>query len=383
MKTLRQTITGADAYAGDLVLGHQVDDVVGHAPMQLGSDAPAARRRRTKYFSRRARRQVAKRALAVLALRGRGRSPPGSRRWPGSRSVRDRTSRLPTAASRCVSGSSPVAQARSRSATGRPVAPPRAAARGGRRPRAADRSPARNRFPGPTSASMTFDHSSGLGRILQQVVVVHERTEAAGDDERRQAVGELIELARPHSADPSRSWIRSHEQRGDVARQARGIRRDTACDAAPTAIPWSGCPDPSACATAVIAACRTSPSGSVLASAISFRCDVRVPRCFSSAIAVSRTGAAASSSAAPTARDASGCFIRPSASTLAHRTSVEACRRPARRRAMRRGGRPLSAAMADSPPRRLRRQRDQRTRGGAALLVVAHADPRQGLDGRG
>ena len=43
---------------------------------------------------------------------------------------------------------------------------------------------------------MTFNQSSGSRRVLQHVVVVHERREPAADDERRQPIAELIDIVR-------------------------------------------------------------------------------------------------------------------------------------------------------------------------------------------
>ena len=79
------------------------------------------RRRAAKYFSRSAA------AARETSARGSGRrapsrSPPGCRRWRGSRSARGRTSPPRRAPSRCVSGSSPVAQGTLQIRIGRPRA---------------------------------------------------------------------------------------------------------------------------------------------------------------------------------------------------------------------------------------------------------------------
>ena len=46
MNTLRQKMIGADACRATCVVVHQVDDVVGDAPLQAGIDAPLVRRAR-------------------------------------------------------------------------------------------------------------------------------------------------------------------------------------------------------------------------------------------------------------------------------------------------------------------------------------------------
>jgi hypothetical protein len=74
---------------------------------------------------------------------------------------------------------------------------------------------------------------------------------------------------------------------------------------------------------ASMAARRTSASASVLAIAINFFCALREPRCFNSDTAASLTADVRSSSADSSAREASGRFMRLSASTVAHRTAGE------------------------------------------------------------
>ena len=61
-----------------------------------------------------------------------------------------------------------------------------------------------------------------VSRVLEQVVVVHERADAAGHQQRRQPVGHLIELMRlVHQAQPLVNEVA--ENRGDAAGEAEGI----------------------------------------------------------------------------------------------------------------------------------------------------------------
>src|SRR6185369_9688699 len=182
-------------------------------------------------------------------------------------------------------------------------------------------------------------------RIFQKVVIVHERAEAPCHDQRSQTVSHLIELGR--IVVKAQSLMNQvAKDLGDTARYPERI--DAILHSAHYDQEDESCARSSLRDAANIAARRTSTSGSVRASVINFLCGSRVPRLLSARIAASRTAMCESSSADSIARDAPACCMRPSASTLAQRTSGEGSARPRATSSIRRLGNSLNAVMAAS-----------------------------------
>ena len=217
MNTLRQNMIGARACSGDLLAVHQVDDAPRRDPRR-GSAASA-----TAGLAVRARNTSPAAPAAARGTRAPGsgrrapsRSPPGWRRWRGSRSAPRSNQPASSSTIAIVSGSSPLAhgtlQIRSGSAAQRldELRHDRVD-----HARASDRSRARSRSPAPTARPSPAATRRRRGLVvLQQVVVVEERLEAALDDQRRQPFGEDVA--------PRRSSNKSRCARGsDRAAAAR------------------------------------------------------------------------------------------------------------------------------------------------------------------
>ena len=193
MNALRQKMIGARAYGATSSGDHQIDD----APRR---DAP--RQRRHAAQRRRPRRRSTSRASRPAA---RGTPAPGSvppapsrsrlgcRRWRGSRSAPDRTSRPRSSAIAIVSGSSPVAHG-----TLQIRMPAALAARELRQHPADDRPDLIDLAPEVGFRHRQRVHAPGARPppprlvVLEQVVEVEKRSEAASDDERRQPLGQQL-----------------------------------------------------------------------------------------------------------------------------------------------------------------------------------------------